>query len=147
LFLSELGGCLDVYEDVFNDCLEEMFFQHAGRYPTEAEKEASDRKAYCKIIYNCFRLKKITTELPTFRIFPDLNAMARWNTDRKYRDGNDTLDFMHANAALPYFDYFFTERELKTMISQRGLDTLFNCQVESDPKKVLPILLVLEQQP
>ena len=69
-----------------------------------------------------------------------LFAAVRWNKTRKYSDGNDTFDFMHATAALPYFDFFFTENELHTIIRQIKLDVAYGCVVESDPKKVLELL-------
>jgi hypothetical protein len=64
----------------------------------------------------------------------------RWNKDRVYKDGNDTMDVLHAVHALPNCDYFFTENELRSMIVQLKLDKLFNCVAESNPKKILEIL-------
>jgi len=71
-----------------------------------------------------------------------MNAVARWNKDRKYKDGNDTFDFLHVSSALPYFDYFFTERELSTMIKQRKLDEIYNCKVSSNIDEILEFLKV-----
>jgi hypothetical protein len=87
---------------------------------------------------------KITKELPVFRIVPELFASTRWDRKRIYSDGNDTLDFLHASFALPYCDFFFTERELRTMIIQRKFDNLYGCRVESNSNEALKILESIE---
>lgn len=143
MLMSELGGYLEVFDNVFNSALEYMYYQDNGFFPTLEEKNAIDKSKYRKMVYNFCRLKKLSTELSSFRIFPELSAVARWNTSRKYSDGNDTLDFLHATCALPYFDYFFTEKELKTMIEQRKMDKLYSCKVESDLSKIIEILDLL----
>jgi hypothetical protein len=99
--------------------------------------ESVDGKAWCMLIYNAFRKEKLSDQLPMFNIFSSLFASMRWNKDRKYKDGNDTIDAMHASASLPYCDYFFTEKELNTVILQLSLDTTFSCITERDPNKVL----------
>lgn len=140
MFLSELGGMLDVFRDDFNGVMTECYFEETGRQPTKAEEQDTDTNAWCKLIYHAFRLKKITTELPLLKIYPTLHGVLRWNRDRKYKDGNDTMDVMHAATALPYCDYFFTEKELHTMIAQQGLDKAFGCIVESTPERILSVL-------
>ena len=140
MFLSELGGYVDLFKEPLNQARDQIFFWESGRDPTTKEKEGIDPNQFRNMIYNLFKYKKATTEFPTVSILPELFAAVRWNTTRKYKDGNDTMDFLHATAALPYFDFFFTERELSTVIKQRKLDFTFNCVVESDPKKVLEIL-------
>ena len=140
MFLSELGGMLDVFRDDFNGVMADCYFEETCRQPTEAEEQDTDTNAWCKFIYNAFKLKKITTELPLLKIYPTLHAVMRWNKERKYKDGNDTMDVMHAATALPYCDYFFTEKELHTMITQQGLDKSFGCIVESAPDKILDTL-------
>jgi hypothetical protein len=143
MYLSELGGYLDIFETTFNESMEYLYYKQYGHFPTLVSTLGVDRTAYKKMVYNLCRLKKLSTELPSFRIFPELSASIRWNTSRKYSDGNDTIDFMHAAAALPYFDYFFTERELKTIIRQRKLDNIYSCIVESDPTIILELLYQL----
>jgi hypothetical protein len=118
----------------------QLYYWDHGRYPSIEEKGNQNPNILRNVICNSFRLKKVTSEFPTYSILPELFAAVRWNTTRKYVDGNDTMDFLHATAALPYFDFFFTERELNTIIKQRKLDTTFKCVVESDPNKVLETL-------
>lgn len=140
MYLSELGGYLEVFETDLNDSMEYVYFLDNGVFPTKEEKQNINPRHCRNMIYNLSKYDKLKTELPSFRIFPELNASVRWNKDRKYKDGNDTLDFLHASAALPYFDFFFTERELKTIIGQQKLDKLYNCKVESQPNEILKIL-------
>lgn len=140
MYLSELGGYLEVFETDLNDSMEYVFFLDYGRFPTDKEKENINPRHCRNMIYNLSKYNKLKNELPSFRIFPELNASIRWNKDRKYKDGNDTLDFLHTSSALPYFDFFFTERELKTIIVQQKLDKLYNCKVESKETEILKIL-------
>lgn len=140
MYLSELGGYLQDLENDLNRYFEEFYFDETGNRVTDQERESINDKSWKNMIYNFSKLKKLENKLPSYRIFPEMNAAARWNTNRKYKDGHDTLDFLHVSAALPYFDYFFTERELRTMIKQRKLDEIYNCKVSSNIDEILEIL-------
>jgi hypothetical protein len=137
MFLSEIGGHLNLFQDALNEAMFYMYQQDKGKYNEERDMSSEEIKNF---IYDSFKKNKIKHELPSLRIFPELFASVRWNKERKYSDGNDTIDFLHASYALPYCDYFFTEKELRTIISQRKLDSLYNCVVESEPKDVLKLL-------
>jgi hypothetical protein len=143
MFLSELGGYLEFYRDVFKDVVYDMFCRENNKEAKAKEKKSVDN-TYMHLIYNGFKKEKLTTELPVFRVVPELFASARRNKDRRFSDGNDLLDFIHASFALPYCDYFFTEDELKTMIEQTKLDKLYGCVVESKPKLILGRLNKME---
>jgi hypothetical protein len=143
MFFSELWGVLDCFTDQFNEVIQELYQKKTGHLPTAEEIANTDKTSWQKLIYQCFKLGKISTQFPTAKITAALAGSMRWNKDRKYTDGNDTLDIMHAAIALPYCDYFFTERELHTIIGQEKLDTLFQCQVESKPEAILARLNVL----
>ncbi len=136
MFLSELSGYLELYQDIFRDEVYFVFCKENNKEPIAKEKESIEN-SYMYLIYNGFKSERLTAELPVFRIIPELFASARWNKERKFSDGNDLMDFMHASFALPYCDYFFTEKELKTMIDQTKLDKLYGCVVESKPKLIL----------
>ncbi|MBB6127180.1 hypothetical protein [Mucilaginibacter lappiensis] len=131
MFLSELWGCLDCFKDDLNAVLKEKAAE---------DPDNTDIYALCRKIYDAFKDGKVGDDLPTFNIFPTLFGVTRWNKDRRYKDGNDTLDIKHASCALPYCDYFFTEKELHTMICQYKLDRQFQCTVASKPKDILEIL-------
>ncbi|OXB07787.1 hypothetical protein [Flavobacterium pectinovorum] len=140
MYLSELGGYLQEFEQDLNSYFEEFYFDETGNKVSDQERQDVNYKSWKNMIYNLSKLKKLIDKLPSYRIFPEMNAVARWNTNRKYKDGNDTFDFLHVSAALPYFDYFFTERELRTMIKQRKLDEIYNCTVLSNIDEILEIL-------
>jgi hypothetical protein len=84
----------------------------------------------------------IIADLPYFSIYPLLFAAIRWDHQNQFHK-NDTMDFLHAASALPSCDYFFTEKQLKTLIRQRKLDVNFDCKVESNSVKILEILNML----
>lgn len=140
MYLSELGGYLHEFEKDLNSYFEELYFNETGNRVTAQERQSVNCKSWKNMIYNLSKLKKLDDELPSYRIFPEMNAAARWNKDRKYKDGNDTMDFLHVSSALPYFDYFFTERELSTMIKQRKLDEIYNCKVSSNIDEIFEFL-------
>lgn len=87
----------------------------------------------------------VIADLPYFSIYPLLFAAIRWDHQNQFHK-NDTMDFLHASLALPSCDYFFTEKQLKTLIQQRKLDVSFDCHVESNSVKILEILNKLTQQ-
>ena len=103
--------------------------------------EANTADSVSKMIYNLFRLNKISTELPTFRISSGLPAAARWDKQRKF-ENNDFQDFQHAATALPYTDYFFTEGNLAHLITQKmtAYDELFKCTVVANVSAALRCL-------
>ncbi|MES2378122.1 MAG: hypothetical protein V4553_16150 [Bacteroidota bacterium] len=137
MFLSELGGLLDCYKPTFDRVSFELSEIDQEKKGEHIQNQNITIEPWAGLIYQCFKLNKIANELPFFRIFPTLFSLMRWNKGRKYKDGNDTLDVKHATCALPYCDYFFTENELKSMITQSQLDKAFDCIVESTPERIL----------
>lgn len=135
-FLSELSGILEENKDLLDKAFKRAY---AEDNPTMPIPESSVGKDFCKMIYHGFRLDKITSELPVFHIFCTLYAWCRW-INKPFKDGNDTFDFLHASFALPYCDYFFTDRRLAAGIKECNMDTLYECCVESKENKVLEIL-------
>ena len=139
LFLSELSGYLDLYSDSISEVEYQMFYKTTGQYPTNEEKNTVDTSKSMYLIYNMFRLDKITNELPAYHIFPMLFAYFRMKAKQgmKFQDENNTMDFLHASFALPYCDYFFTEKRLCNMINELKLNEIYNCIVEYDANIVL----------
>lgn len=140
MFLSELFGYIDLFCNSFDDVMFSMYEQETGRCPTEDERKAINGAKFRDAIFLGFQNGTIDKELPTLRIFPTLFASFRWNKDRKYKDGNDTMDVLHASCALPYCDFFFTENELCTIIRQHKLDQKYGCVVESKQEKIIELL-------
>ena len=132
MFLTELGGYLEIFENNFNQYFEEIYFLETGKIVSEEEKKNIDSKLWKTMIYNLTKHNKLKNELPSYRIYPLMNAEIRWNKTRKYKDGNDTMDFLHVTASLPYFDFFFTEKELRSIINKHKLNEKYKCLVLSN---------------
>ncbi|WPV01958.1 hypothetical protein SNE26_09245 [Mucilaginibacter sp. cycad4] len=140
MFLSELAGHLDACNPLLEKALLQDFFNKTGRYPAEKERNPELIHEFRAAIFSNFIANQIGAYLPFFNIYSTLFGKFRWNKNRKYKDGNDTLDVMHACGALPYCDYFFTENELGTLINQERFNQLYNCQVASKLADVFNIL-------
>jgi hypothetical protein len=139
VFLSELGGYIDANLERIKDVMSSMFYSEHKRLPTVEEME-NDKLP--QVIYNGFKMDKIKDELPVLHIVPSLHAWTRWK-QKPFIDGNDTIDFYHASFALPFCDYFFTDRRLRSGIIESKLDKLYKCTVEYNYLKVLDILSTL----
>jgi hypothetical protein len=134
LFLSELWGVLDLYKPHFGDIMTYIFEQDTGQdaRADEAAKQEGGRMV-ANLIYNAFRLNRLTRELPSLWLGAGFHAAVRWDVKRKF-EANDLPDFRHAVAAIPYCDFFLTERSLRHLVSDGNLrlETLYPCKTFSD---------------
>ncbi len=142
LYMAELYGLLDVYsEDI------QIIFQKVIEDKAKQENIINlpnnkvNNDVAKNMIYNIFDQKKMGSYLPTIDISTILHAKLRWNKTQKYKQG-DFNDIAHATSALPYYDYFFTEGNLHTMIQQSNYDKKYNCIVYS---KYTDVLILLKQ--
>jgi len=134
MFLSELAGMIDVYKPLIQQAMFHIYKKKTGCNPSEQEIESGENySATANMIYNLFKLNKITTEFPSYRITSGLHAAVRQDKNQKYQ-ANDMHDFRHASAALPYCDYFFTEGRLSHLITQKMLsyNELYGCCVKGN---------------
>ena len=143
-FMVELVGILDLYKPRMNDIWCEMYKNETGKDISVEDKNfllKSSSDPLGALILLAFEKNRITTQLPTWRVGTSLHAMYRWDRNRKLKP-NDLYDFDHAKAALPYFDYFFTERSLKNLVTtkQLSLDKIYSTQVVSDEKEAIEVL-------
>lgn len=142
LFLCEIGGVLDACEQTIARVVQSIFERSTGQVvPDKDAVQTAAGHQFAKLIYNAFRLNKITNQVPTIRIGAALHAAVRWDKKRKYKD-NDALDFHHAKAALAYCDFFLTEKSLRHLVADKNLrfDEYFNCvtiDTSADALKVL----------
>jgi len=144
MFLHEVAGWIDVYGSELNNMMEYMYEQQTGtklqgsRSKTE---EGKTKKLLGNTIYNLFRLNKVGKALPSIRIMSGLYAAVRWDKLQKFQD-HDHHDFRHAATALPYCDYFFTEKRLTHLITQKKLsfDKLYGCETCSKIDRAIEIL-------
>lgn len=142
MFLSELAGMLDVYKSGFPEIMAKIYKQKTGKTATEGEIKNSEAEGLVSnMIYNLFKMDKVHDELPTFRVLSGLYAATRWDKAQKFED-NDLHDFRHAAAALPYADYFFTEKGLAHLLTQSSTayDKLYRCNVQSKIKGAYEVL-------
>ncbi len=134
LFIGELAGLLDLYKPDFQDLMVYLYKSETGQ-SLSADEISSDNsgRMVANLIYHAFRLNKIKSELPSFRIGAGIHAAVQWDKGRKYKP-NDIHDFQHAAAAVPYCDYFLTEANLRHLVCDKNLkfDALFRCKTISD---------------
>jgi len=139
IFLSELAGALDLCVPIFEDIMIYLFEKEQGYEPTVSEVDSSKAgKHIANAVYNLFRKNRLQSYFPTLVIGAGLHAAVRWDLKRKFKK-NDLHDFRHAQTALPYFDFFFTEHNLRDLVTQRhvAFDKKYACEVLSYPNEAL----------
>lgn len=142
VFLSEVQGILDAHRDTFSDILRYIFTRDTGKALSDDEQQdVTSGQMLANAIYHAFRLNKVDKQFPSIRIGAGLHAALRWDRKRKYKP-NDTFDFRHAVAALPYCDLFFTERPLRHLIQDGNLKfgEYFRCKTLHRPSEALASL-------
>lgn len=142
IFLSEIAGVITEFRSIFEECIVNMYEKLHGSKPTKEEiDKVKAGENFGKLIYHIFKRNKLATYLPSLVISSGLHASIRQDTNRKYKH-NDMADFRHAQAALPYYDYFFTEHSLRDLIKRSNLNFTkrYNCIVESEVEMVIEII-------
>jgi hypothetical protein len=132
LLLEEMNMLLDEYYKTYKQgksIIADEFYKLDKNY----------RAHYFGIsIIKCILDSKMYWLFPSVSINAGLHSLKRWEIESKYKN-NDTFDFMHAEVALPYCDYFLTERNLCGMIKNNYLkfDEVFKCNVLTNPKDAI----------
>jgi hypothetical protein len=145
MFLSEIEGTLDTMLPDLQEMAAYLYERFMGVAPPKDRVDSTNgHRMFANLIYNAFRLNSFTTELPTIRIPAMLHAAIRWDTQRRYKQG-DMPDIRHAEAALPYHQMFLTEKSLTHLVTRRdlGLDQLSGCQVLSTPNQAVQAIRAL----
>jgi len=130
LFLAEVCGVLDACMSEFSELMQYIFTRDTGTELREAERcNDNSGRLLADAIYNVFRLNRDANRFPTIRVRAGLHEAMRWDRKSRFKP-NDTCDFRHAEAALPYCDYFLTERSLCSLLQNRnlGFDRIFRCR-------------------
>jgi len=85
-------------------------------------------------------------ELPFFKIRAGILSTIRLDNKRKFKK-TDFKDFDHASVALPYFDYFFTDKSLRHLLCSKPLcyDKKYDCVVHSSYDNVLDTLRSIKE--
>lgn len=143
LFLCEVQGMLDVHKPEFASLMRYLYERDTGKALTQVEAANDDSgQLIANLIYHAFRLNKVERDaLPSIRIGAALHSALRWDRNRNYKS-NDLFDFRHAEAALSYCDYFFTEKSLCHLVQNRNmkLSETFECQVHHRAEDALTSL-------
>lgn len=145
MFLSEIEGTLDTMLPDLQEMSAYLYERFMGVDPPKDQVDSTNgHRMFANLIYNAFRLNPFTTELPTIRIPAMLHAAIRWDTQRRYKQG-DIPDIRHAEAALPYYQMLLTEKSLTHLLTRRdlGLDQLYGCQVLSTPNQAVQAVRTL----
>ena len=103
---------------------------------------SNNQKEFRRLLINiCEDVTRWKTHyLPCMAIPAGLYA-ARCCAKRQPQQG-DGLDFIHASQALPYCDYFLTEKQMGTVLTQGPLnyDKHYNCKVLWKPEVIYETL-------
>jgi hypothetical protein len=139
IYLSEMAAVLEMFMHEFEDALIHFYETETGRKPQKTElQSANTGQQLANMIYNALKRNKLKTYLPTLTIEASLYASVRLDIERKFTK-NDLHDFRHAQTALPYYDFFFTEHSLKDLVSRKKieLNKKYNCTVVSFPDEAI----------
>ena len=138
VFMIEIAGALDAMRAEIDDVLKQTFEQRA-KQTMFVSREDSDSgiKQLHNLLYKAYELEKLSTEFPSLHIGAGIHAAIR-HQHRKYNKG-DLDDHFHAKAALPYCNFFFTERILGTLLRSKPLefDKQYACEVLWGDEEIL----------
>lgn len=138
LYYAELGGLIEEYKNIMMSVYKNIMENKARKEGIEIDVNY-DYSHIINLVYNFFKDNNIDKDLPTIDITAKLHAKLRWNKTQKYKKG-DLIDIMHATCALPYYDYFFTERSLSSTIKECNYDDKYNCIINHRNEDILIII-------
>lgn len=134
VYMSEIAGLLTANKDRIK-----FTFSYFATKEQIGNEPEDDIQPIINMIYNLFDNKKIDTYFPTFDIRAKMFSTIRWNKNQNFKV-NDLDDIGHITTALPYYDYFFTEKSFSKLIKEVEYDKKYSCHVEWEPKEILRIL-------
>ena len=130
LYQLEVIGATDFYKNI----IKEVYLDVQTKSKTKIDLD----KFFLDKLYMGLDNKLI----PTIDIGAMLHSKIRWNETQKYKKG-DIDDFRHAIAALPFYEYFFTERGLSNMIKEIKYDKKYNCTIANNNKDIITKLMMI----
>jgi len=142
LYMNEVGGMIDFLKNDIHKIMVRLYEINTNSEYYGNKDQSDPNNLMANSIYNCFLYNKIGLFFPTIDINARLHTMIRWDRGRKYKP-NDLHDIGHASSALPYFDYFFTERSLCSLITAEKYDQKYSCKVAWKDDDVLDLLNAL----
>jgi hypothetical protein len=139
VYMSEIAGQLDVYRDRIKNNFNKFATKMTKSSHELSNNPEDDIQPIINMIYHVFDYKKMGTYLPTFDIGAKIHSTIRWNKTQKFK-ANDLDDIGHISTALPYYDYFFTEKSFGTLIKNIEYDKKYSCDVAWKPEEILSML-------
>ena len=107
VFMSEIRIEIERISPEIEDAIATFYHKKTGKIPS-VEEGKDTKRLIENMIYNLFKLKKVGDNLRSMDVACSLSAAIWWDKRREYKK-NDFYDIGHAQAAIPYCNYFFTE--------------------------------------
>jgi len=148
VFAIEISGVAEFYKEQLGQIMAEMY---RADYPDgELPMDKEVRKlgnGLANLLHIAFTEGKLRQELPFAYIGAGLHALARYRGEKVSK--GDIHDFMHARTALPYCNYFLTEKRLGNLLTDKllGCDTLYGCRVLWKTQEIIDQLKRLSGAP
>lgn len=146
LFIDEVYLSVEYIADMLADAMEHIYTKETGKVRSDEEKKDKEQdKLLVNVVTNIFRLGKEADNFPTLKVGAGIHAAVRVDKKRQF-EANDYYDFRHAQAAVPYCDYFFTEKNLRHLLKMNSLsyDKEYSCKIVSKQSEVLKLLMEIE---
>lgn len=129
LYRQEITGGLESHQEACEQIMERLcrvFGFDGGIGDTERE---AGGKMLRGLVEAGVKAGKVRAEFPQLHINASLHAALRCDNRRRYKRG-DCEDFRHAGSALPYFNYFLTEKSLCHLLCNKPL--MLNAEYEAE---------------
>ncbi len=139
VYMSEIAGQLDFYRERIKNTFSQVATKMTKSSQELGDNSKDDIQSIINMIYHVFGYKKMGIYLPTFDVGAKMYSVIRWNKTQKFK-ANDLDDIGHVFTALPYYDYFFTEKSFCTLIKDTEYDKKYVCTVAWEPEEMLSML-------
>lgn len=140
LFVTERLGTLDAYKFVlwwaFVDALNNIDNNYSEEKKVRVFEEVTRKSV------------DIKSQIPALiELRAGIHTLIRYD-NWKYKDFNDIFDYHHSYNAIPFFDYFFTEKKLTNLVNHKRLQfgKKFNCVIEYKLQNTIDILNQLRNE-
>jgi hypothetical protein len=141
-YRAEIAGGIGLFTNLGLEIMAEMEQRATGSVAQSTpEQKAEYHRVLQGILTEGLCQGKFILDLRTLHVHACCHAAVRWDKQRLLK-ANDFCDFHHAAAAIGYCRAFFTERSLKTLVTQQHVRLAqdFNCIVLSEVGEVLGYL-------
>jgi hypothetical protein len=154
VFMSEVAGVLDCLSEDMHSLFVYLWENQVAESTPRPSKQDLDESVRLlrNCIYHGFGLGRISVDLPCIHILAGLHAAKRSASKASpkanpgpYSKKGDVRDHLHARAALPYCDAFFTEKRLGKRLTEAPLkfNECYSCAVFWEHEPILEYLRTL----